>query len=89
MKKTLLESVGIEARPPGLANSRLPLRHWLQYQLFSHILNQLLPRVRGREDKTRLFSSFKSEIRFEPLKVECKAYLLYLCKLPHSRLIDM
>ena len=32
-EKTLLESVGIEARPPGLANSRLPQRHWLQYQL--------------------------------------------------------
>jgi len=36
-----------------------------------------------------IFSSFKSEIRFEPLKVECKAYLLYLNKLLHDFLIDM
>ena len=31
----------------------------------------------------------KSEIRFEPLKVECKAYLLYLGKLLLDCLIDM
>lgn len=36
-----------------------------------------------------LFFLSKSKIRFEPLKVECKAYLLYLGKLLLDCLIDM